>query len=289
MMINKQLITNYENFEIIKKKFILDGKEKMHIISDFDKTLTRAFYEGKKHGSIISNLRNGNYLSEDYSRKANNLYDRYHKIEIDPEIPYEEKKDRMHEWWKAHKELLIEYKLDKETINKCVQDMIETNSLVLREGVEDLFKLLRENNIPLIIITSSLKDLVLTFLKQKNIFSDNIHVIGNEFEYDKLGKAIRVKKIMHILNKNNSDIKDLNIYQELINRKNVILLGDSLGDLGMIEGFEYDNLLKIGFYNEDNEKTFSQLKESYDVVILNHGDVSFVNQFIINVLYRVVL
>ena len=51
----------------------------------------------------------------------------------------------------------------------------------------------------------------------------------------------------------------------------------------MIEGFEYDNIIKIAFYNQNNEKTLEQLKKSYDIIILNHGDLSFVNQFIDNI------
>ena len=43
------------------------------------------------------------------------------------------------------------------------------------------------------------------------------------------------------------------IYNKIKDRKNVILIGDELGDVGMIEGFDYDNLLKIGFLNEKFE------------------------------------
>jgi len=35
-----------------------DGKEKLHILADFDATLTTYFVEGKKQPSMISLLRN---------------------------------------------------------------------------------------------------------------------------------------------------------------------------------------------------------------------------------------
>jgi len=117
-------------------------------------------------------------------------------------------------------------------------------------------------------------------MKQQGILSENIHTIGNSFEFNKNGKAVGIKKIVHVFNKNEMSIKELPVYDKLLNRKNVILLGDSLGDLGMIEGFDHDNLIKIGFLNENIEKSLEEYKKNYDVVILNDGDFGFVNELV---------
>ena len=63
-------------------------------------------------------------------------------------------------------------------------------------------------------------------------------------------------------------------------RKNVLLLGDSLGDLGMIEGFEYDNLISVGFLNENIEENLHAYKENFDIVIMNDGSMNYVNGLI---------
>ena len=62
------------------------------------------------------------------------------------------------------------------------------------------------------------------------------------------------------------------------NRKNVILLGDSVSDTEMITGFEYDNLIKIGFLNEEIEKDLENYKENYDILILNDSSIEFINK-----------
>jgi len=273
------IISNPKEFEEKKRAFIDGGKGKVHVLSDFDRTLTRAFYHGHKASSIISKLRGGKYLVKGYAEKAQALFDRYHPIEIDPKISIEDKSETMYEWWRAHKQLLIDSGFDKQTIKQCIVDTIDEDTLVFREGVKEFFGYLKNNRIPLVIMSSSLEDLIDEFMTQKGVYSDNVHVIANSFEYEN-GKAVRYKRIIHVFNKHEMEIKGLPVYDKLLERKNVLLLGDSLGDLGMIEGFPYDNLIKIGFLNQDVDENLEKYKKVYDVLVLNDGDFSFVNELL---------
>ncbi len=58
------------------------------------------------------------------------------------------------------------------------------------------------------------------------------------------------------------------------------MLGDNLEDIGMVDGFEYDNLLKIGFLNENIEENLENYKKAFDIVILNDGSMEFVNNLL---------
>ena len=122
-------------------------------------------------------------------------------------------------------------------------------------------------------MSSGVGDIIIEFLKQKNLFYSNIHVIGNLLEFNEEGTAIKVKEIIHVFNKTEVQVK----IPEVQERKNVLLLGDSIGDLGMIEGFEYDNLLTVGFLSENVDDNLEVYQEMYDVVLLEDPDFSFVN------------
>ena len=53
------------------------------------------------------------------------------------------------------------------------------------------------------------------------------------------------------MNKNESAIHDSDYFKQLRHRENLILLGDSLGDLDMADGAtNIANILKIGFLND---------------------------------------
>ncbi|MEK6926729.1 MAG: hypothetical protein AABW50_05625 [Nanoarchaeota archaeon] len=266
--------------------FVLEGADSIHVVSDFDRTLTYATFGNQKTPSLISHLRNGNYLTSDYAERAQKLADKYHPIEINSNISIDEKKKDMSEWWKSHYELLAECGLDEETMKKAVRDLVKEGRFRLRKGTRDFFGSLHEEKIPLIIMSSAgIGNMVTDFLDIHGLYCSNVHFIGNTLDFDSKGKfrGIEDNKIIHSFNKNEIEIKGLPVYDEISKRRNVLLLGDSLGDLKMAEGFPYKNLLKIGFFNP-GEEDFEHYADQFDVLIKNDGDFSYVNFLLKNIL-----
>jgi hypothetical protein len=111
------------------KRMAEDGVKKLHVLADFDRTLTKAFVDGQKASTVIAQIRNGSYLTEDYAPEAHRLFDVYHPIEIDPGISSDEKNSKMQEWWQKHFELLIHCGLDK----KVMEEIVKTRTLRFRE------------------------------------------------------------------------------------------------------------------------------------------------------------
>ena len=181
----------------------------------------------------------------------------------------------MEEWWRTHKKLLIDSGLNLKTIQKVV----DKGYLEFRKGALEFFDLTHEKQIPLVIFSSSgLGEAIPLYFKKINKDYKNIHIISNSMKYDKKGDAISIiEPIIHVFNKGEIALKGLPIMKELKDRKNIILLGDSLGDLNMTEGFNYKKIIKIGFLNYQDEENLNDYKKVYDVVILNDGNMSYVN------------
>lgn len=275
----KQIIINSKDLNQIKDEIRKGGANQLHVLADFDRTLTQAFVGGEKTPSIISELRSKNYISEVYSRKAHKLFEKYHPIEIDLNIPKKEKNEKMYEWWKKHFELLIKSGLNKTHLEK----IIENGKIQFRRGTGEFFDFLHEKNIPLVIISSAGlgKESISMFLERQKRLYDNIYIISNEYEWDKRGNAVAVKEpIIHCMNKSEVSVKKLPIYKDLKKRKNVLLLGDNLEDVGMVEGFDYNNLIKIGFLNENIGENLEQYKKNFDVLILYDGTFGYVNKLL---------
>jgi len=273
------VIPNSEKLEKVKKLILEQGRDKIHVLADFDRTLTKAFVSGKKIPSIISVLRDENYLSEEYSEKAKALADKYHPIELDLNISIEEKKKAMQEWWTQHFDLLIKSGLNKKHIEK----VIENGSIQFREGTPEFLDFLNKNKIPLIIISSAGLggDSILMYLEKQEKLYENIHIVSNSYKWDSDGNATGFKEpIIHVMNKDETAIKDYKVFDLVKDRKNVLLLGDSLGDIGMITGFKYDNLIKIGFLNEKIQENLERYKENFDIVLLNDTNFNYINNLI---------
>lgn len=278
-MLNNTVIPNPVELEKIKKAISKDGVKGLHVISDFDRTLTKAFVNKKEIPSIISVLRDRNYLTKDYSKKAHVLFEKYHPIEINPNISLKEKKKTMYEWWTKHFDLLIKSGLNKRDLERVV----ESGIVRFREDALELIDFLNDYDIPLLILSSSGLGIecISMHLERERRLYNNIYIISNSFEWDKNGNAIGVREpIIHTMNKDETVLKDFPFFNLIKNRKNVLLLGDSLEDIEMVKGFNYKYLIKIGFLNKDVERNLEYYKRRYDVVILNDSNMNYVNNLL---------
>jgi len=268
--LNNVYIKDLDSLSFKLKNIKKDNISNLHIISDFDKTLNKLNLKSGKFKSVISIIRDGNYLENNYSIKANNLYNYYHAFEIDEDISFEDKFNKMEEWWTKHIKLLSESKMHKDVI----VDILSKDTIQLREGVSDFLNLLYTNDISLLIFSSGLGDIITGFLNNKKLLFSNTHVVSNFFDWDENGfcrPMYKDNKVIHLLNKNETVLKKYNYFEKIKFKKNIILLGDSLEDLNMSKGFNYNNLISIGFLNENINKRLQSYINNFDIVIVNDG------------------
>jgi 5'-nucleotidase len=272
----KIIIPNPEQLQKKKQTIKKQKHNSLHILSDFDRTFNYAYVNNEKVSSLISLLRNGKYLTPDYSEKAHELFNKYHPIEISSKIPINEKIIKMNEWWETHFKLLVDSGLDKKTIKQFIKQGINSGKMKLRKGIPKFLDILNEKSIPIIIMSASVGDFIKEFLNQEKIKIKNIHIVGNIFEYNSEGKfkGIKNNNIIHVFNKKESTIESLEIYPELQKRRNIILIGDSLGDSEMAEEFPYKEIIKIGFLNPGEEDNIEKYKQNFDMILTGDSDFS---------------
>lgn len=275
------IIPNPEKVALIKKQWHTDGCENFHVLADFDRTLTCAFVEGQQSPTVIAQIRNGNHLSPEYVTAAHALFDKYAPIEKDHTLSFEEKNAAMREWWEKHFKLLVDSGLTKQLMDSIVA----TRTLRLRAGTDIFLDWLKEKNIPLVIMSAAPGYMLEQYLRQENRLYDNIHVIANELLFDSVGNFIGINEpIIHSLNKYEIILEKFPIFKKIENRKNVLLLGDQIDDVGMITGFPFKTLLKIGFLNErpgeENPERLKQYTENYDIVLTGDPGVEYINELL---------
>ena len=271
------IISDPEEFEKIKRYITNQGTGNLLIIGDFGRTFTKCFDNEGKVPTSFAQIREGGYLGEEYKKRALELFDKYHPIEINSDLSADEKVPKLIEWWKKHLELIVDSKLNREMIS----DIVKKGKVPLRERLSEFLDNLKDKNVPLVIVSQGLGDIYMESLKNINKLSNNIFFVTNLFNFDESGKAISVQDtIINSFNKDRINFKDYGFFGKIKDKKNVILLGDDLQDLGMVKNLDYDNLIKIGFLNENVDENLEKYKEGYDVVITGDGDFSFVNELI---------
>jgi HAD superfamily hydrolase (TIGR01544 family) len=276
-MVKNVIIPDPYRLERIMEEISKSGAGNLCVVSDFDLTLTKAFVEGRKSESVFSQIRNADHLGSYFSRRERELYDKYHPIEIDPYIETSTKSREMDSWWREYFGLLVEHGFDRNIMGRIVKE----RTLTFREGALEFMDILCKKEIPLVIFSAGPGDMIAEYLRQEGMIDENVHLIANFLIFDDSGKAVGIREPMiHSLNKHEIEVRRLPLYEETDHRKNVILLGDLVEDIGMAYGFEFENIMKIGFFNYDEEKSIGRYKENFDVVITKDSGMNFVNDFI---------
>jgi len=258
-----------------------DWLEKIHILADFDNTLTKAFVNWKKTPSLVSVVRWKKWLLwEECAIEDTKLFEKYYPLEVDPDISIEEKNKYMTEWWEKSFNLFIKHWLSKEILEK----IWKTKLIDFRNWVKKFLEFTNKYNIPIIIISASWLwvESIEILLKNHKLNYSNIQIISNNYIWNENWKAIWYKKpIIHSFNKSETVLKEnVNIYEKIKNRKNVILLWDSLWDHHMVDGFEYENLINIGFLNDKVDELLEEYQKRYDIVIIWDWDFGVINEIL---------
>ena len=167
------------------KKLSQYRKEDICIISDFDATLTQAIKKDMSKGSDSFSVyeNNPHLLGEEYIILTNRLFEKYYAIEQDPEVPGDEKELAMIEWWTKEFELYKKYGLSQDVFI----EIIEHKLIELKNHVEDFLELSRSMNIPVVIFSAGVYNLIHGFLQKINADFNNVHVVANIFEFDNSG------------------------------------------------------------------------------------------------------
>ena len=236
--------------------------DKLYIIADFDHTLTTK--DSQNCWGILSKIPN---ISPEYIKQSKQNNDYFFPIEQDETIDYNIKTIMMKNWYEQHIKLLIKYNLQEDDINKISHD----NSIILRKGVTDFLKFTNQNNIPVIIISAGIANIIEGTLKKHNCLFNNVYILSNIFKFQHgTLKALR-NSIIHSLNKNKIDIPQ-KIKQILKDKDETILLGDNIGDTLMTIK-DNKKIIKIGFLNYNDTNKLHTFQKYFDIVYNN--DTSF--------------
>lgn len=173
------------------------------------------------------------------------MYQKYRAIEIDPNIPIASKVEAMNEWMHAGHKSLQGHEFDR----KEIEQVTHMYGHSLRDRTKELFSKLKNLNVPVLVFSAGLGDIVETLLRQQGVLHDNVQIISNflKFNGNTLDGFKNYNSMIHVFNKNEHAVEN-KYFRILQGRTNVILMGDTIGDATMADGVENtETILRIGF------------------------------------------
>ncbi len=269
---SKLLTKNPEKFQNLCREIAAEGPDKLHLLLDYDGTVTYEWdLDGNPRPSLIATLREGNYLSEEYSTEAHSLAEHYKPIEKDPSVDPVIKKALMQEWWEKHYALLIRHRLNRSDIHKAMRDA----QAKVRSGMAEILRMTASAQVPVIIMSANGlgSESIRWHLDHNQLLLPNIHIVSNELEWDSEGYMTGYRQpIVHSLNKDETVVSHLPVAKDLSGRTNIIQMGDSLTDIHMATGLAAERVLSIGFYNRKTTDHLEHFQEVFDTVLTDDSN-----------------
>lgn len=258
------------------------GIKSLHVVADFDQTLS-SYYRKPGHRNYTCHRVMNMALPPEYEAESGKLYHKYYPIEIDPNMTQAEKiKAGLPNWWHTAHKQMVQFGLKKD---KLVEG-VEKANILLREGTTELLRTLNEHNVPVLVMSAGIADVVDEVLVLNKVSSPNQTTISNKIAWDENGKITGMaSELIYTYNKNASSETARTYWDQHKARRNIILLGDSIGDLKMTAGCDEDmNVLRIGFCNVKEQERLPEFVEKFDVVITGDGPMDYVLDIIKEIL-----
>jgi HAD superfamily phosphoserine phosphatase-like hydrolase len=203
-------------------RFRHDGPDKLQLVLDFDHTLTA----GKVPSENIGTWNLFDYLMpSDVVRRHDELYERFRPKEITGEMTDEEAVT----WWSESLGLIVESKIKLAKIEELFLKEIRA-----RAGVKDLFDYCNGVQVPIIILSAGVKQIIEMILEKYQLRADK--VLATELTVDEDGIITGWSKgtLIHNLNKREVGHSELSALREA--RPNAMLAGDGPTDSDMVGG-----------------------------------------------------
>lgn len=249
-----EYINNREKLQKIKKT------EDFFVIIDFDRTLTTSKSDASM--GIIPKFLGGDCLKERLK-----IYEYYRPLELDYTIEENEKKSIMKEWANTSFTLLSKYLKSEEII----ENALENANLHLRPGAKEFLEYMHNKNIPVVIMSAGVGNIIKRFLEMQQVLYDNITLISNFLEIKNSRAYIDTKGLIAVSDKDYSRVPE-EIRKKLDKKQNILLCGDIIEDINMVEEERLDDTLTIGFLDVNIEQNLEEYNNKFDIVLTKNSN-----------------
>lgn len=242
---------------INKEKLKQIQEEDFYIVTDFDRTIT-------SFQSVDSWDASGKILEEEFTKKSKQLYEKYAPIELDYTISIEEKNEAMKKWYEECMDNYYKYNLTEEKLNKS----IESSKLEFRKGAKEFLEQANKNNVPVIILSAGIGNVIKKFLKDNKCYYENIFIISNFIEFDTNGDMIKFdnNKIIHTLNKTLENNLPKQWQEKIAQKRNALLFGDLVYDLNMLPKEKREEAITFGFLRDTGK--IEDFTSNFDITLI---------------------
>jgi len=238
-----------------RSKFSFVRAQNLLLITDFDATLTTGDSEQCHDLCGFSHV-----MPADFRSKFAPLLDWAANPDIDGV-----------EWWDRAHSLMVKYGVPK---RQLIPRLVREGKMTPRPGALELLRRLQELDIPVLIVSAGLSDVIEEWLRQHGALSENVTVCSNRLNYaaDMTPKSVSPEPPITSFTKAYAYSSASSFFEQHATRKHLIVLGDSVTDVDASKHVPYEDFLSVGFLNSRLDGILHS--QAFDAVVLgDHGSL----------------
>lgn len=210
-------------------RFADAGTDALHVVSDFDLTLTAGKMPGQNIGTwdVMDEL-----MTLESVARYKEIYQSFRPIELEGKLTAEIAAEK----WGETLDLIMEHGISIDDIQAAFLRVAE-----LRVGAKDIFTVCENRDIPTVVLSSGISNVIRVMSEYYEIYPT--HILSNDLMYDEVTRFVtgwRRESLIHMLNKKEMGHRKLTELRS--KRPNVVLIGDVPDDVRMVDG---DDVIRI--------------------------------------------
>ncbi|MBR3697343.1 MAG: haloacid dehalogenase-like hydrolase [Clostridia bacterium] len=240
----------------INSNIIQNLNNNFFVVMDFDRTITSIFSENSWEAILKSK-----YAKKEHLEIHKDLYNKYVSYETDTSMDLEYRRKKLDNWYSLILKLFYSYNYNSNVFKKSV----ENSKLEFRDGAISFFNNLNKKNIPVIIVSAGIENIIKEFFLLNNIDLSNISIISNKIDFSIKSSTSYV----HALNKN-LQVWDEIIINKIKEKKYAVLIGDLISDINMLPDMINKTKIKIGFLDNNIKENIKLYNKIFDIVLTDN-------------------
>merc|ERR1719446_1643120 len=173
------------------------------------------------------------------------------------------------EWWHTAHSLMVKHGMPNRSI---LSRLVRTSKMEPRPGLLKLLAKLAALQVPLLIVSAGLSDIIEEFLRQHGALTENITVCSNRLNYgaDSVPHSTSPDPPITSFTKSTAYHASKAFFKQHAERSTVLVLGDSTTVIDSALNVPYAHLLTVGFLNGKRAAEAVAHAQAYDALVLGN-------------------
>jgi len=172
------------------------------------------------------------------------------------------------EWWDAAHGFMVKHGMPP---RQLIPRLVREAKMLPRPGALELLKKCELLDVPVLIVSAGVTDVIEEFLRQHGALTENITICSNRLNYegDSAPKSVSPDPPITSFTKAFAYKSASSFFKQHASRRSLIVLGDSVTDVDAAENVPSEHVLSVGFVNERPDA--SKHAQTFDAVVTGNA------------------